>query len=186
MTHLMCEITIERLATFELSFFRNDNLILTDRVICIITVSRFDWANPLVFSNHVVNGRESKHFTFLLDSMSDLILLLKFLEKFRTCLLNVRLSLDIEDIVSLQFGVNIVFGTLFLRKTLVIVILDTFLCFRINASKGCDEHRETLGSLIYRNLWKFVAFAISGILLGSLLILHIVQSSDTVEGCPYW
>ena len=186
MTHLVSEVTIERLATFELSFFWDDNLILADRVICIVTVSRLDWANPLVFSNHVVNSRESKHFTLLLDRMCNLILLLEFLEKLRTRLLDIRLSLDIEDIVRLQFGVNIVFGTLFLRKTLVIVILDTFLCFRINASKGCDEYRETLGSLIYRNLWKFVAFAISGILLGSLLILHIVQPSDAVEGCPYW
>ena len=123
----MGKVAVERLSVLKLSLLWNDNLILADREIGVVTIRRFDWANPFVLSNHVVNGRERKHFALLLDGMSYLVLFLEFLEEFWTGFLHVGLTFYIEHIVCLQLRIDVVLGTFLLRKLLVIIILDAFL-----------------------------------------------------------
>ena len=180
----MGKIAVERLAILELTFLWNDNLILADRVVGVVTVLRLDRTNPLVFSNHVVNGRERKHFTLLLHRTSDLILLLELLEEFGTGFLQVGLSFNIEDVVGLQLGIDIVLGTFLLRQLLIVIILDFLLCLLVDNGESSNEDRETLGSLIHRNERQLVSFAVLGFLLRTLLVLHIVQVRDAVEGSP--
>ena len=98
MSHLMGKIAVEGLAILELTLLWNDNLILADRVVGIVTILWLDGTNPLVFSNHVVNGREREHFALLLDGTSDLILLLELLEEFWSGFLQVGLCFHIEDV----------------------------------------------------------------------------------------
>ena len=54
----------------------------------------------------------------------------------------------------------------------------------MDAREGSDEHRKALGSLIHGHQRKVVALTVLGFLLHTLLVLHIVQAGDAVEGCP--
>ena len=180
----MGKIAVEGLAVLELTLLRNNNLILADRVVSVVTVLRLDRTNPLVFSNHVVNGREREHFALLLHRTSDLILLLELLEEFGTGFLQVGLSFHIEDVVGLQLGINIVLGSFFLRHLLIVIVLDFLLRLFVDDGESRDEHRKTLGSLIHGNKGQLVSFAVLSFLLRTLLVLHIVQVRDTVEGRP--
>ena len=180
----MGKIAVEGLAILELTLLWNDNLILADRVVGIVTILRPDGTNPLVFSDHVVNGREREHFTLLLHRTRDLILLLELLEEFGTGFLQVGLSFHIEHVVGLQLGIDIVLGSFFLRHLLIVIVLDFLLCLFVDDSESRDEDRETLGSLIHGNERQLVSFAVLGFLLRTLFVLHIVQVRDTVEGRP--
>ena len=132
----------------------------------------------------MVNGRERKHFALLLDGTRDLILLLELLEEFGTGFLQVGLSFHIEDVVGLQLRIDIVLGSFFLRHLLIVIVLDFLLRLFVDNGESRDEYRKTLGSLIHRNKGQLVSFAVLSFLLRTLLVLHIVQVRDTVEGRP--
>ena len=133
----------------------------------------------------MVNGRERKHFTFLLNGMSDFILLLELLEKFWTGFLQIGLTFNIKNVIGLKLRIDIVLGSVFLRHPLVVIIFNFLLRLFIDNGESCDEDWKTLGSLIDRNKRKIVTLAVLGFLLGSLLVFYIVQACDTVKGCPY-
>lgn len=95
----MSEIGVERLSILELTFLRNDNLILRNAVVGIVAIDRLDRTNPSVFLDHLIHGREGEVITQIQRSVHSCSCL-QFLVEFRTSLLQIGLR-HIKHIVNL-------------------------------------------------------------------------------------
>ena len=142
-------------------------------------MGRFDGTHIEVFLNHRIQGREITH------SLAGLVtsafgFIEELLIKLGACLFEVRL-VQIEDVIDLQFGIDGIFGTLFLRHLLVIVVLDAFLRLLVDAGEGSEHHRGTLLALVDAHMREFVAIGIHSRHRLAVLALGKVHADNAVE-----
>ena len=123
-------------------------------------MGRFDGTHIEVFLNHRIQGREITHSLARLVT-SALGFVEELLIDLGTRLFEVRL-VQIEDVIDLQFGIDGIFGTLFLRHLLVVVVLDALLRLLVDTGEGGEHHRGALLALVDTHMREFVAIGIHG------------------------
>ena len=170
----MSEIGIEGLSILELAFLWNDNLILRNAVVGIVSIDRLDRTDPSVFLNHLIHGREGEVITLIQRSVHSCSCL-QLLVEFRASLLQVCLR-HIKHIVNPQFRIYVILLASLLGHQTVVIIFDFFLCFLVHNGESRDENRETLLAFEDCHLRQSFAVVVLNLLFFSLLVLVEVQT----------
>ena len=161
MSAFMQRIGRECLSIDELLTCRDNDLILGYAVIGIVTFDLTDRAEEKIVINHLVYGRMAFQVAFLM-----LYLATGFrhqlLIHFRTCLLQIGLCRNVEDVIDLKLRIDLVLILFLTGQLLVIVVGNMSLCLLIYYGERGQEYRKGFLSRIDSYLWQLVAILIAG------------------------
>lgn len=174
----MSEIDVEGLSILELTFLRNDNLILRNAIVGIVAIDRLDRTYPTVFLDHLIHGREGEVIPLIQRSVHSCSCLLLLVE-FRASLLQVGLR-HIKHIVNLQFRIYVILLASLLGHQTVVIVFDFLPCFLVHNGESRDENWETLFAFEDCHLRQSFAVVVLNLLSFSLLVLVEVQTGLTI------